>query len=487
MTKQRLTFLLVFALLVAMVAIPAAAQSWPDPGTGSTYTELVNKTAEAAIGQLTYYDASGGVHQGPQKNIPGNGSVAVDPDSVQLPQNFVGAGVVSSNQPLASVVATKWTGGPGDGFQMADYSGVSAGSSKICFPSLFKATPIVASFAVQNTGSAAADIKITYFKRDGTNEGQYTDSIPVGASHTYDLRNPGGAVPNFATGWDGSAVVEVINGQTVAGVGVINQNGRSSTYNAADCAGVSGSTTLVVPSQYRVYNDNGFPNDRTKWHWILLSALNIQNLEGSDASVDVQYIPRNAANNGTTIHVTIPAYSSAGLNTRGGYNGDPSVFDTLGGGWDGTVKVTSNKAVVATVITQWFRGTGPESGYYSAANTSSSATKFFVPGVRRIVSGSNWQQYSAIIIQNIGNSATTVTTKFYDRNGSLVHTYSESIPAGVGVGYNTKGGTGGTSALGDNFEGHAVVESDGQPLAVVLNSITRTPGYATGTTNGIPE
>ncbi len=482
MTKRRITFLLVLAMLLAMVALPAAAQSWPDPGTGSTYTELVNKTADAATAQLTYYDTSGGVHQGPQRTIPGNGSIAIDPDSVQLPQNFVGAGVVSSNQPLASVVATKWTGGPGDGFQSALYSGVSAGSNKICFPSLFKATPIVSSFAVQNTGTAPADIKITYFKRDGTNEGQYTDSIPAGAQHTYDLRNPGTGVPNFATGWDGSAIVEVTNGQTVAGVGVINQNGRSSAYNAADCSGASGPTTLVVPSHYRVFTESGGVK-----HWILLSALNIQNLESSAANVTIEYIPRNPANASKTVHITIPANSSAGLNTRGGYNGDNTYFDDLGGSWDGTVKITSDKAAVATVITQWFRGTGPEAGYYAAANTSSSATKFFMPNVRRVVDGSDWKEFSAVLIQNIGTSATNVTTKYYDRNGTLVYTHNESIAAGAGVGYNTKAGTGGTAALGSNFEGHAVIESDGQPLAVVLNSISRTPGFATGTTNGISE
>jgi hypothetical protein len=139
------------------------------------------------------------------------------------------------------------------------------------------------------------------------------------------------------------------------------------------------------------------------------------------------------------------------------------------------------------VITQWFRGTGPESGYYAAANTNSSATKFFLPNVRRVVTGGSWKEYSAIVIQNIGTSATNVTTKYYNRDGTLVHTYTQSIDAGVGVGYNTRGGSGGTNALGDNFEGHAVIESDGQPLAVVLNSVARKPGFATGTTNGIQE
>ncbi len=483
MTKRRITFLFVFVALLALVALPAAAASFPNPGTGSTFTELVNKTATAATAQLTYYDTSGGVHQGPQKNIPGNGSISIDPDSVQLPQNFVGAGVVSSNQPLASVVATKWTGGPGDGFQMAYYSGISAGASKICFPSLFKNDPaIVASYAVQNTGTAPANIKITYFKRDGTNEGQYTDTIPAGAQHTYDLRNPGGAVPNFPNGWGGSAIVEVTNGQTVAGVGVVNQQGRSATYNAADCSGATGATTLVVPSQYRHVTNDG--------RWLLLSALNVQNLEGSAAAVQLEYIPRDPTKPSKTANITIPPYSSAALNMRAGYNGDSSYFNDLGTSWGGSVKITSNKAAVANVITQWFRPTGAEAGYYAAANTGTSATKFFAPAVRRVKDGSNWKEYSAVIVQNLANASANVTIDFYDRNGVKKLTLTDTLAAGGSIGYNTRSGGSHPAAdmnpLGDAFEGHAVVSSN-QSIAVVLNGISWTPKAASATTNGIAE
>ena len=482
MSKRRITLFIVFVLLLALVAMPVAAQSFPDPGTGSTYTELANKTEEAATAQITYYDTSGGMHQGPQRNIPANGSIAIDPDSVQLPQNFVGAGVVSSNQPLASVVATKWTGGPGDGYQMAYYSGVSAGSSRICFPSLFKNAPnIVASFAVQNTGTAPAEIKITYFKRDGSNGGQYTDTIPTGAQHTYDLRNPGGAVPNFPNGWGGSAIVEVTNGQTVAGVGVINQVGRSATYNAPNCAGLSGATTLVVPSHYRHVSASG--------KWSLLSALNVQNLEGSDAHVTLNYVPRNPSDPSKTVDITIPAYSSAALNMRSGYNGDRTFFNDLGNNWGGSVKITSDKAIVANVNTQWFRGTGPEAGYYAAANTSEGATKVTVPYIRRVKDGSNWKEYSAVIVQNLTDSSANVTIKFYDRNGVEKLSLSDTLDAGGSIGYNTRNGGSHSASdfmpLGDNFEGHAVVTSN-QDIAVVLNGVSWAPNSGSATTNGVP-
>ncbi len=483
MSKRRITLFIVFVLLLALVAMPVAAQSFPDPGTGSTYTELANKTEEAATAQITYYDTSGVMHQGPQRNIPANGSIAIDPDSVQLPQNFVGAGVVSSNQPLASVVATKWTGGPGDGYQMAYYSGVSAGSSRICFPSLFKNAPnIVASFAVQNTGTAPAEIKITYYKRDGTPGGQSTDTIPAGAQHTYDLRTPGGAVPNFPNGWGGSAIVEVTNGQTVAGVGVINQVGRSATYNAPNCDGLSGPTTLVVPSHYRHVSASG--------QWSLLSALNVQNLEGTDAHVTLEYVPRDASiNPSKTVNITIPPYSSAALNMRSGYQGDSTFFDDLGNNWGGSVKITSDKAIVANVNTQWFRGTGPEAGYYAAANTQEGAGKFLAPYVRRVKDGSTWKEYSAVIVQNLTNDSANVTIKFYDRSGAEKLTLTDTLGPGGSVGYNTR--TGGSRnandfvPLGDNFEGHAVVTSN-QAIAVVLNGVSWAPNSGSATTNGIP-
>ncbi len=483
--KRRTVYALAVLLLLALVALPVAAQSFPDPGVGSTYTELANMTETAAVAQITYYDTSGGMHAGPERTIPASGSIMIDPDSVQLPQNFVGAGVVSSNQPLASVVKTQWTGGPGDGFQMALYSGVSQGSSRICFPSLFKKTPIAAAFTVQNTGTAPADIKITYFSRSGNNEGSYNDTIPAGAQHTYDLRTPGGAVPNLPMDWGGSAIVDVTNGQTVAGVGVVYQNGRTATYNAPDCAGASGPTTLVVPTHYRKVTNDG--------RWLLYSALNVQNLEATDAHVQLEYLPRAAGMASKTLNVTIAPYSSAAINTRtGGSVGGPDLFEDLGNAWGGIVKITSDKAVVANVITQWNRPTGIESGYYAAANAKEGATKVFVPGLRRVKNGGSWAEFSAIGVQNLNDAASTnVTVRFYDRAGNLVLTLTDTVAAGSGIGYNTKNGVNGQNPekfepLGENYEGHAIVTADG-PISVVLNGISVNPKAASGTTNGIAQ
>ena len=135
MTKSRIMLIISFVALLALVALPAAAQSYPNPGQGSTYTELANKTTTAATANVTYYDATGAPLAGPSPSIPGNGSVGISPSTSQLPQGFNGAGVVSSNQPLASVVSTRWTGGAGgDGFEVDMYTGVPAGASKSASP-----------------------------------------------------------------------------------------------------------------------------------------------------------------------------------------------------------------------------------------------------------------------------------------------------------------------------------------------------------------
>ncbi|NOX60608.1 MAG: hypothetical protein GXP42_01465 [Chloroflexi bacterium] len=504
MKRRRITFLLGLALVLALLAaLPVAAQSFPNPGSGSTTTELVNKTSNSAQVNLFYYDQSGNMISGPSPTIPGNGSVAIDPASSQLPQGFNGAGVASSNQPLAAVVETSWTGGPGDGYQMGTYTGVSAGSSKICFPSLWKysvgANGIISSFTVQNTGTSAASVEIEYIGRDGVSQGKRTDTIPVGAQHTYDLATSSTTVPNIPSDWAGSATVTVTNGGTVHGVAVVNWGsttnaavGRSATYNAADCSGTtaqsgSATTVLIAPTVFRV---------KPSGNWTIWSAINVQNLSNTTANVTIELIPRDPNDPSVTIsNKQIPPNSTFGINTRNGGNVPASTFDVLDSQelWAGSAKITVDQAAVATVITQWNRGGLIEGGVYAAIPSNGGGNKFFAPNVKRIVPGGTWQKYTAIIVQNLGASNADVTVTFYDRNGNKKLEFANDIiPAGASFGYNTRNGgnkpAGDFNVLGDAFEGHVVVTSNnGQPISVVINNITRSPGSGSGTTNGVPE
>ncbi|RME43276.1 MAG: hypothetical protein D6791_15830 [Chloroflexi bacterium] len=496
--KRRLVMLTVFALLLALVVIPAAAQGSINPGTGTTYTELANTTADPAHVTITYYDQSGGSVAGPSPTIPGNGSTAIDPNTTGLPQGFNGAAVVSSDKQLASVVQTDWNGGPGDGYQMGLYTGVSAGSSTICFPSLWKnAGSIESSFSVQNTHTAAVNVSITWVGRDGVPQGTFNDTIPVGAQHTYDLMTPGGAVPNLPPGWAGSAKVSVSGAGSVAGVAVVNYGSgdpkrvRSTTYNAADCAGLSGSTTLEAPSHFRL-TQGGTSSGK----WLIWSFLNIQNLEGDTAHVQVTYTPRSGGTP-VTLNKTIAPNSTIGMNTRTGGDFPASDFDPLGYSFDGTVEIVSDNAVVAIVGTQWDRNAYVEAGMYAAFNKNAGATTYWVPNMKRLAPGGTWRAWSAAIVQNLGSANADVTLTFYDRNGNAVLTLAnQTIAPLAAIGYNTK--TGGSlpantfDPLGTSYEGHVkVVSNNGQPLGVVLNGISRPSSSpfqsASGTTNGVSQ
>ena len=489
--KKQLVLVLSVVMLLALVVIPASAAGFPDPGSGTTYTELANKEAVAASASITYYNTSGGTVPGTNFTIPGNGSYMIDPEDTQLVQGFEGSAVVSSNKMLASVVQTEWEGGPGDGFQMGLYSGVSAGSSAICFPSLWKyENLIISSFAVQNTGTSPVDVDLTYTGRDGVVAMVDSDTIPAGAQHPFDLATLG-----IPLSWAGSVKVAVNGEGSVAGVAVVTWGGananktRSATYNAADCSGAPVSTTLVVPTHFR-YHPLG--DDWTGGIW---SAVNVQNLSGNTANLTLTYTDRDGGTDPLVLTSTIPPYATIGANTRNGGDFPASDFDPLDAvdlAWVGAVKIVVSESAVATVITQWDRNGINEAGVYAAADVSAGATKIFAPGVKRIKPG-GWDQWSAVIVQNLGTGAADVTIDFYDRTGASLLTFSnDTIAPGAALGYNTNNGGDKDKAdfyvLGDAYEGHAVVTSNnGQPLAVVLNGVSKAPDGGSATTNGVAE
>ena len=107
----------------------------------------------------------------------------------------------------------------------------------------------------------------------------------------------------------------------------------------------------------------------------------------------------------------------------------------------GAVKIEVSEPAVATVITQWARGGGVEAGVYAAADLSSGATKVYAPGVKRIVNNSVFENYSAVVVQNLGTSAADVTLDFYDRTGTTLLSFRQILFApGAALGYNTKNG-----------------------------------------------
>ncbi|UCC52796.1 MAG: hypothetical protein JSV68_02290, partial [Anaerolineaceae bacterium] len=332
--------ILVLSLLVAGISF---AQSFPQTGTSTTNAVVQNKaTGAGEIASLTvaYYDSSG-------SPVYTNNSVTIDPKSVKeikaqdepLPAGFVGAAIVSSNQPLASIVSIKNTNVPGapDGFTQGAYNGTSDASTSLFFPTVWGFSGIVSHVTVQNAEAGTNNIKLDFFKRDGTSLGSKTDTLQGFGSKTYYL----GDTTDLPAGWpsdfaDGAIAVTSTDGKLLAGASTATWPNRAGAYQALTSSNQG--TILYAPSHFRFKQSPSDPE------YTLFSAVNIQNTSSTEtANVDVEYYTRGDTS-GTpalTLSTTFAPLSARGLNTKNGGDLPAASFNPLGTDWDGSVKIIS--------------------------------------------------------------------------------------------------------------------------------------------------
>jgi hypothetical protein len=121
---------------------------------------------------------------------------------------------------------------------------------------------------------------------------------------------------------------------------------------------------------------------------------------------------------------------------------------------------------------------------YSAAysGVTGGASKIFMPSYTRRMpagEGTAWFQYTGVVVQNLDPSATTVVTAtWYDRLGTELHVFTDTIPANSAHGYNTRFVTQSeiptseaafAAAIGYDMNGSIVLESDGAEIVAVAN------------------
>jgi len=134
-------------------------------------------------------------------------------------------------------------------------------------------------------------------------------------------------------------------------------------------------------------------------------------------------------------------------------------------GWLGAAVVTATGGdpIAGAATMHWQEYTGA----YSAV-TGGGTTANLPSATRRIDSGGDWLQYTAVIVQNLDESTdASVTVDWYDRLGTKLFTFNDTVPANSSHGYNTRQ-TGSDvpdhtalhNALGTNWNGSVVVTSN---------------------------
>ena len=459
---------------------------------GWNSTILVRNNGGNAFVDVKFYDPFDGfLATQTNSNLAGQGVWEVP---VGL-SGFSGAVVVDASQDQAVIVENRYSGSDyGDGSAAVAYSAFDAGSAAMYLPyAVYYPDPIThgvpfvqySRFTVQNTTTAAASLQLTYINRGGVTDFTRTDTLLANGLRTYDLRDPGGAVPdlretgyyeeqcnNILVGcnWTGAIKITSTNGQLITSVLTNYWRWYVAAYN-----GVSGGAQPVfAPSIERRCTDCN-PNAGS---WQGFSITIVQNLGSSNANVTLRY--RNAATGNEDLTIsnqTITPNAAKGFNTKTGGNVEAIVYNVLGGAWAGSVMVESSQPLAVAQIT--LRPDNNVAGAYTGVHSGLASTNTYLPGVYQKntaytscpSSENQWDQYSILRIQNPTTSnANDVDIYYYDQNGSL--TFQElnlTIAAGKSLSRNTRNHCA-TISLGGNWSGSVRIQSN-QPLVAVAETL----------------
>lgn len=228
----------------------------------------------------------------------------------------------------------------------AVYGGFVGGSTTIWFPSQFRrysgATPTLYNAnIVQNLGTQAANVTVSFLDKNNTNNQQCTDTIQPGASQGYNMISQGTApagcwtaIQALGTNWSGTVKVESTNGQDLAGVGFY-----FSTTNVGDVmafeaiANEAGSAKVYSPAVYRKLSGAA---SSQQWSTTL-----IQNLENVTRTLTVKFYNTSGVQVGAVAgyNVTVAGNASAGLNLNTGVNLPAQALTDLGTSFSGAMVV----------------------------------------------------------------------------------------------------------------------------------------------------
>ena len=410
------------------------------------YQNVGNDTAQISI---IIYDQNGIEEaSAPVTNLEPGAATSIYAGTINgLSSGFKGSAVISSDQPLASVVAQV---GSGAIKNQPLSSGFSEGSSSVLIPTVLKNMFFFTSvFAVQNVDSVAADFTLRFVTTTGTQINKTVPDVQPFASRLFDM----GQIPEITTTtFNGSVVIDSVrNGTTTPGsIVATSMELENAGFNAYAFDGAANTgTTVYMPSAVCKFGPN---NDST-------TAYAVQNTNATSVQVTVTY-----SNGNVDGPHTLAGYAKRSFD--GCHAGNPN-------GFLGSAVVTATGDVHA--VGKVYGG-----GLYPAHLAFlSGESKVGLPFIRW--TESQWyngvRQRSYIAIQNIGSSnipSGQVTVTYYDKNGNAVGSHTlGAIPvggkvnshphhigsAGFEFGYYTDGSQG----------GGAIVEGpNGSQLAVVV-------------------
>jgi hypothetical protein len=456
--------LLILAFAAVLVAAPPKQVSHaiqpltlnePQQTNFQVFNKDATKTAHVLV---TFYNPNGSVASTISDDIgPQQSKIFFQRNDANLPDNFVGSAVVSSDVPNIEVITTEMVD-PAATTMTSAYNGIqaSAASTSVSVPIVMcrqGAFDWNTRLTVQNTSSSTANVKVDYFSESGTKV--YTDNISIAPNASklwdhYDMmgadRLPG---PNFM----GSATVT--SNYPVAVVIDEYSNSQGKLYSYAGIPNSSAAKTVRVPLVAKKFGLDWYTN------------IMVRNAGSTPADLTVTYKGvYKTSGVDTPIERTIH-YNNV-VTSKFIYqiqeNQLPNTFR-------GTATIQSTQPIVARVqFTQ--DGQYPSSGF-NAFPAGTEATALNFPSLFKKF-GWNDAWNSSISIMNTSSTPANITINYY--SGSLSNPVSRSyVVRDTLVIYQIL-----ESRLPDQWNGAARIVSD-QPIVAVADKNTQ-PGTYNGDT-----
>jgi hypothetical protein len=353
-----------------------------------TYTsgfQIQNLTSTTANISIVFYDQAGVAQATVPDTISGDSSKTYFPLSA-VSVGFNGSVVVSSDQNVAAIANVL-----GDGGNMgASYGGFSSGATTVNLPLVMKENyGINTWFNVQNAGSSAATVNVTYAGSPAPSGGcPDSASVEPGAAATFDQSTDS----CLASGFVGAATL-TSSEPIVATVMQVS---------AESLLAYTGFTTASTAPQMPLIL-SGYYNAGT--------GIQIQNTGGTATDVTISYTPSSGFPGAAC---TETKSISPGASTTFAFPSMPVSCYTDGGsaGSDafvGSGKVTGNTTSqdLVAIVNQITFGDANQAAY-NAVDPATATNKVSLP----LIMDRNYGIFTGISIANVGSSATDITCTF---------------------------------------------------------------------------
>ena len=449
---KRLSVVLV-ALLLALLPVAAFAQTGVTFQTGFQVQNLGSGTATVTV---NYYNADGTL-AGPAQtvSIATGGSYTFFGSTMVVPAGFKGSVVISADQPVAAI--SNVLGTNADGAKTAgSYSGFSGGSTKVSAPIIQRGNSGFATFmAVQNAGTTAATVHVTYSPTPGNGTASTEDAtIAPNASHIFDQEGNNALGTKFV----GSATIESTNAQPLVATVVQLGKGAAKTQLTYD-AFTAGSPSVLFP--LIVANNGGN-----------FTGLSVQNAGTASTQVTVTYTANGATGSGTfcptppaSVATVAPGASLVVLNN------DPTLAPG-GCKYVGGATVTNSAAQPLVGIVNQLRSAGASStgSAYEGFNPAAATKLVSAP----IVQANNAGFFSAIQVQNTSATPTQITIKYSPNTATgaslcgAVADVTDTLPASGSKSYFNNAGL---PTAGCKFVGSVTITSATNNIVATVNQL----------------